>query len=128
MEKCDFYLRGSPCFELVTDHASLKGLLKKDLWDISPKLQPLVERTSRYSFVTNHCKGKRNKVCDALLRYPMFGPEVEVFNDPWMDQEESYTCEMINATVDDDIREDPLLADILMEVQQNQSYGRHQWL
>ena len=50
----------------------------------------------------------------------MFGPEV--VNDPWMDEEESYTCKMVSATVDEDIREDPLLADILMEVQQDQSY------
>ena len=64
MEKCDFYLRGLPWFELVTDNAPLKGMFKKDLWDISPKLKPLVECTARYSFVTNHCKGKRNKVSD----------------------------------------------------------------
>ena len=55
MEKCDFYLRGAPRFELMTDHAPLKGLFRKDLWDNSPKLQPLVERTGRYSFVTTHC-------------------------------------------------------------------------
>ena len=42
----------------------------------------------------------------------MFGPEV--VSDPWLDGEESYTCKMVNANVDEDIREDPLLADILM--------------
>ena len=57
LEKNDFYLRGSPRFKILTDHAPLKGLLKKDLWDISPKLQPLVERTAKYSFTTNYCKG-----------------------------------------------------------------------
>ena len=42
----------------------------------------------------------------------MFGPEL--VSDPWLDCEESYTSEMVNATVDKDIREDPLLADVLM--------------
>ena len=39
-----------------------------------------------------------------------------------MDVEESYKYEMVNATVDKDIRDDSLLADILMAVQQDNSY------
>ena len=70
--------------------------------------------------MTKNCKGKRNKVCDALSRFPVFRPEV--LSDPWMDVEESYEYEMVNATVDKDIKEDSLLADILMAVQQDNSY------
>ena len=76
MEKCDYYLQDAPRFQLVTDHAPLIGIFRKDLWDVSPKLKLLLKRTGRYSFVTTHCKGKRNKICDALLRIPVFGPEV----------------------------------------------------
>ena len=38
------------------------------------------------------------------LASPMFG--LEVVNDPWLDEEESYTCKMVSATVDEDIREE----------------------
>ena len=49
---------------------------------------------------------------------------MEEVNDPWMDDDSynSYTCDMVNANIDDDIREDPLLADILMAVQEDNSY------
>ena len=83
MEKCDYYFLGAPRFQLVTDHAPLLDIFKKDLWDISPKLQPLVERAGIYSSVTSHCKGKRNKISDALSRFPFFGPEL--VSDPWLD-------------------------------------------
>ena len=84
MEKNDFYLRGCPKWELVTDHAPLRGLFRRDLWDISPKLQPLVERTAKYTFSTTFCKGKKNLACDALSRFPLFGSE-EV-SDPNLDE------------------------------------------
>ena len=36
--------------------------------------------------------------------------------------DETYICKMVNDNVDEDIREDPLLADILMDVKQDASY------
>ena len=125
MEKNNFYLRGCPRWELVTDHAPLRGLFQKDLWDISPKLAPLVERTAKYSFTTVYLKGKKNLACDALSRFPLFGSE-EV-SDPNLDEglgddKEIYTCAMVNAEVDEGIREDPLLADVLFAVQDDIKY------
>ena len=50
------------------------------------------------------------------------GESPELVSHPWLDGEELYTSEMVNATVDEDIREDVLLADVLMAVQQDGSY------
>ena len=59
-----------------------------------------------------------------FFRYPLFGPGVEEVNDPWMDDDSynSYTCDMVNANIDDDIRKDSLLVDVLMAVQEDKSY------
>ena len=49
---------------------------------------------------------------------------MEEVSDPWMDDNSynSYTCNMVNANIDDDIREDSLLVDVLMAVQEDKSY------
>ena len=93
----------------MTDHALLINIFKKDLWNISPKLQPLVERARMYLFVTSHCKGKRNKICSALLRFPVFGLSWSMIHGWTLDREETYTCEMMNANIDEDISEAPFL-------------------
>ena len=54
----------------------------------------------------------------------MFGSEV--VNDPNIDEglgmEDEYTCSMVNAEIDQGIREDPLLADILQTIQSDVKY------
>ena len=107
-------------FVLDLSHAikRLRKLLKIDSeWQFLPEHREDFNTVKSLMADTNDLVAfskSRNKICDAQLRFPVFGPEL--IDDPWLDREQTYTCKMVNATVDEDIREDPLLADILMKV------------
>ena len=45
VDKCSFYLKGAPSFNVMTDHKPLKGIFRKDLFDIgNPRLQRIREK------------------------------------------------------------------------------------
>ena len=67
---CDHWIYHNPNkTSLITDCASLEGLLDRGLGEIKNKrLQKIMERVSPYNFEVNHIPGVKNRVCDYLSR------------------------------------------------------------
>ena len=75
-DKCSFYLKGAPTFNVVTDHKPLEGIFKKDLFDIgNPRLQRIHEKLLEYNFSVTWVPGKSHLIADALSCAPLFAPE-----------------------------------------------------
>jgi hypothetical protein len=76
VEKCDFYLRGSPkTFKVVTDHRPLVGMWKKPLSETpNPRLQRIRLKTVGLNIVVEWQPGKHNVIADALSRSPVAAP------------------------------------------------------
>ena len=76
VDKCCLYLKGAPSFNVVTDHKPLKGIFKKDLFNIgNPRLQRIREKMLEYNFTVTWVPGKSHLIADALSRAPLFAPE-----------------------------------------------------
>ena len=76
LEKCAFYLRGAPRFQITTDHRPLVGIWNTDLAQISnPRLLRIRMKTIPYDFEVVWRAGKKMLLADALSRYPTFAPE-----------------------------------------------------
>ena len=78
VRKCDFYLRGLPSFEVITDHRPLLGVFKNDIFKLdNARLMRIREKLIPYNFTISWIEGKKNVVADALSRYPVFPAEEE---------------------------------------------------
>ena len=76
IQKCHFYLRRLPIFQVYTDHRPLEGVFQKDIFDLaSPRLQRLREKVAMYTFRVCWVPGKTHLIADALSRAPLFAPE-----------------------------------------------------
>ena len=72
LSKCDYFLSGTHRVIVMTDHASLVGLEKRDLSTITNgRLVRMLERTRGYCMDILHVKGTRNQFADALSRQPL---------------------------------------------------------
>ena len=77
--KNDFYLKGLPHFECITDHRPLVEIFKQDLERVAiPRCQRYRERLSVYSFTVKWLEGKSHLIADALSRYPAFSAEQDM--------------------------------------------------
>jgi len=73
IEKCRYYLRGSPQFRVVTDHKPLLGIFAKPLSELeNVRLSRFREKLVDYDFVLTWTAGKDHCVADALSRAPVF--------------------------------------------------------
>ena len=78
-QKCNYYLRGLPSFEVWTDHRPLIGLFKLPLHQVdNPRLSRMREKLSVYSFTPVWVEGKDHKISDALSRFPVFSPDISL--------------------------------------------------
>jgi len=78
VSKCNFYLKGHPGFDVITDHRPLLGIYSKPLSEISnPRLLSNREHLAGYSFNLVWQPGKLNAIADALSRNPLFDPPSE---------------------------------------------------
>ena len=69
VQKCDFYLRGLPDFQVSTDHRPLEGIFAKCLHEIpNPRLQRFREQLTPYTFYVKWVPGKSHVIADALSR------------------------------------------------------------
>ena len=76
VDKCSIYLKGTPSFNVVTDHKPLEGIFKKDLFDIgNPRLQRIREKLLEYKFTVTWVPGNSHLIADTLSRAPLFPPE-----------------------------------------------------
>ena len=73
VDKCFFYLKGAPSFNVMTDHKLLEGIFRKDLFNIgNPRLQRIREKLFEYCFTVTWVPGKSHLIADALSRAPLF--------------------------------------------------------
>ena len=71
-KKCDYNVRGCPCFEIVTDHRPLLGIFNKPLSEIAnPRIVRMWEKLLPYQFSVTWLNGKANAIADALSRHPI---------------------------------------------------------
>ena len=72
VQKCSFYLRGLPLFNIYIDHRPLEGVFQKDLFDFaSPRLQRMQEKVAMYSFKVTWVASKTHLIGDALSPAPL---------------------------------------------------------
>jgi len=75
VDKCSFYLRGHPGFQVLTDHRPLVGVFQKEIFELpNPRLQRIREKLAHYSFDVSWVPGKTHYIADALSRAPFFEP------------------------------------------------------
>ena len=68
--KFDYYLYGIK-FLVETDHKPILGLIKKPIGSLTPRLQRLIMKLTRYDFDLKHVPGKQMHISDALSRAPL---------------------------------------------------------
>ena len=70
--KCDYYLRGLPTFQVLTDHRPLVGIFNQCLTQIdNPHLLCMREKLMPYCFTMKWVPGKDHKIADALSSFPV---------------------------------------------------------
>jgi hypothetical protein len=75
VQKCAYYLQGTPEFEVWTDHRPLVGIFGKDLHTLdNPRLMRMRERLTGFNLKVKWVEGKTHYIADALSRAPVFGP------------------------------------------------------
>ena len=80
IKKCEFYLRGLPTFNVLTDHRPLVGIFRKQLTMLeNNRLMTMREKIIEFTFEVSWVKGKTHYIANALSRAPVFGPEEEEF-------------------------------------------------
>jgi len=73
IEKCSYYLKGSPAFTVITDHKPLVGTFSKPLLELdnTRRLQRFREKIMEYNFEVTWAEGKSHLIADALSRAPV---------------------------------------------------------
>ena len=113
MESCQYYLKGGPSFDYISDHLPLKSILKKNIEDVPPRLLPLVERTFGYNFETKFIRGSRNLASDCLSRQVNYGETLDVADE---------VIRRIVLETSEQVRQDPLMSDIFAAVSEDSKY------
>ena len=68
----NYYLRGMPHFDVITDHKPLRGIFAKPLHEITnPRLLRYREALNPYSFEVSWNAGKNHIIADALSLAPV---------------------------------------------------------
>ena len=75
LETLAYYLKGCPSFDLWTDHAPLAQAMKKEVRELTPRMQKFRKAIQAYNVTLSFVKGAHNHICDALLRSPVVGAE-----------------------------------------------------
>lgn len=73
LERFHSYVYGLPSFLVETDHRPLVSIIKKNLNDMTPRIQRLMMKMQRYDFEMVYTPGKHLVLADALSRAPIEG-------------------------------------------------------
>ena len=80
IQKCSYYLRGLPTFEVWTDHKPLVGIFSKNICNLeNPRLMRMREEILEYTSIVKWVPGKTHYIADALSRSPMFDTNDEEY-------------------------------------------------
>ena len=80
IQKCSYYLRRLPTFEVWTDHKPLVRIFAKNICDLdNARLMRMREKTMEYTPVVKWVPGKAHYIADALSRSPMFDTNEEEY-------------------------------------------------
>ena len=81
IKKCEFYLRGLPTFDVLTDQRPLVGIFRKQLSQLeNNRLMRMREKIIEFTLEVRWVEGKKTHyIADALSRAPVFAPEEEEF-------------------------------------------------
>lgn len=71
LEKFHSYIYGLPTFTVETDHRPLVAIIKKNLNEMSPRIQRMMMKMQRYDFELIYTPGKHLILADALSRAPV---------------------------------------------------------
>ncbi|XP_063055929.1 uncharacterized protein K02A2.6-like [Engraulis encrasicolus] len=71
LEKFHCYVYGLPSFTVETDHRPLVSIIKKNLNEMSPRIQRLIMKLQRYDFELIYTPGKHLVIADTLSRAPV---------------------------------------------------------
>ena len=94
--KSEFYLRGLPAFDVLTDHRPLVSVFRKQLSQLeNARLMRVREKIQEFTFEVKWVQGKTHYIADALSRAPIFAAEEE--EDLTIDCAITH-CRQINAT------------------------------
>ena len=95
IKKSNFYLRGLPHFEILTDHKPPVGVFSKGLNDLdNPRLMRFREKIMFYNFTVKWVPGKTHYIADALSRAPV-SSATELDKDP-RDTKDTIHCLIIS--------------------------------
>ena len=73
IQKCAYYLRGLPTFQVWTDHKPLVGIFQKSICDLdNPRLMRMREKIMEYTPEGKWVPGKTHYIADVLSRLPLF--------------------------------------------------------
>ena len=70
-----YYLKGFIKFDLLTDHSTLVQAMKKEVQEVTPRMQKFREVIQAYNIRMSFVKGIHNHISDALSRSPVGGSE-----------------------------------------------------
>ena len=68
-------MKGCPGFNLWTDHAPLAQAMKKEVRDLTPRMQKFREAIQTYNVTVSFVKDVHNHISEALSRSPVGGAE-----------------------------------------------------
>lgn len=71
LEKFHSYIYGLPTFTVETDHRPLVAIMKKNLNEMSPRIQRMMMKMQRYDIELIYTPGKHLILADALSRAPV---------------------------------------------------------
>ena len=81
IQKCYYYLRGLPHFNIWTDHRPLLGVFDKALAALeNARLMRMRGKIIPYTFKITWVAGKTHYIANMLSRYSVFGPAEDNFN------------------------------------------------
>ena len=75
LETLAYYLKGCLRFNLWTHHSPLAQAMKKEVWEMTPRMQKFREAIQAFNVTISFVKGVHNHISDALLRSPVGGAE-----------------------------------------------------
>ena len=75
LETLAYYLKGFIKFDLLTDHSTLVQAMKKEVQEVTPRMQKFREAIQAYNVCMSFVRGIHNHISDALSRSPVGGSE-----------------------------------------------------